>query len=585
MQKYVGTVFGWLGSLKLTITLGIILAAALLSGVMLEATKGLEWAEWYVFGSRWFTGLLLLLAANVAAATLIRRPWRWRHPGLVLGPMGLLVLLAGFVQTSIQETDGQLLLRKGETASSVLLTHRSQLTLLSRDDQEAQATQLGFSPGPADWRSDEPLNFGQIDGIGIKVLQFYRHAGLQTEWVADEVGLGGPAIQVAVSDAQAHEPKERWCVPLLFGSPPVPGETHISIHRAFAQSLAEDFLHPPSVKPGTLGLLSVHCENRIYTIPVDDNIGKRVPVGEHGLEVEIVEYYANAFSKKGEFVSRGTEPKNPMLQLQVYAPDQEKPISEIAYANQPFINLASIRNQECPAEFWYHHPDATATAGAEFLQTPDGKLYCRVGSGGTYQPRGEVKPGDRIAVSDNCQITLLKYLPRARKIETLTSIDVSPGEKTEAEAAALIELKMADRTEQFWLRRNDARRGVRTLETPDGPLVVMFGYERSPLDFSVKLIDFQRDATPDPNGGASCVSQVQLSDGPQDSETDSANDPPRRIAADSPLRHGTFTIYQDGFRPLPNQVDLSVLRVTNDPGLLLKYIGAVMICGGMVYLL
>ena len=112
----------------------------------------------------------------------------------------------------------------------------------------------------------------------------------------------------------------------------------------------------------------------------------------------------------------------------------------------------------------------------------------------------------------------------------------------------------------------------------------MFGYERSPLGFSVKLVDFQRDTKPKSASDASCVSQVQLSQGAKDSEAASANNPLRRITTNSPLRYGAFTIYQAGFRPLSNQLDLSVLRVTSDPGRVLKYLGGAMICIGILYL-
>ena len=145
-----------------------------------------------------------LLIAHIAAVTLHYCPWRWRHPGLAVVPVGMLVLLAGILQTSLQKIEGQLILKKGDTASSVLLTGRSLLTVMWRGGQEAQSIELGFSPGPVDWRVDEPLDFGEVDGLGIKVLKFYRHARFQSDWIVDEAEAADPAIQVAVSDAQGH---------------------------------------------------------------------------------------------------------------------------------------------------------------------------------------------------------------------------------------------------------------------------------------------------------------------------------------------------------------------------------------------
>jgi hypothetical protein len=243
-----------------------------------------------------------------------------------------------------------------------------------------------------------------------------------------------------------------------------------------------------------------------------------------------------------------------------------------------------MKKRECPVKFWYHHPAVAAASGAEFLQTPDGKLYCRVGAGDAYQRRGEVKQGDRISVSADCQISLLRHIPHARREGTFAPIELGPGLATEAEAAALVELTTPDRSEQVWLGRNDAQLGVRRLQAPGGPLIVMFGYERHPLGFSVKLVDFHRDTNPDSTSDASCVSQVHLSGGTEDSDVISASNPLREISTNSPLHYGTFTFYQSGFRQLPGKVDLSVLRVTSDPGRLLKYSGGAMICGGIPFM-
>jgi hypothetical protein len=576
-------------SLKLTVALLVLLAAVLGCAGFVESAKGREYVQWFVYNRGWFIGLLGALAANIAAATWVRVPRPWSRPGfglaLVLAPVGLLVVLAGCIQTLVQGIEGRLMLFPGETTQTVMLTHRSQLTLLSPRGKEVQSTELGFSPGPVDWRSNQPLDFGNVDGRAIKVLRFYRHARYQPEWVADDAGLEKPAILVAASDARGGESRTLWYVPVLFGGPPPPGQLNVSIAQASVPSLLDDFLQPPKVQPASRGVLSAHYKDRVYTFPVDGNIGKTLPVGDSGLTVEIVESYANAKLKKDQFISEGNEPKNPMLRLRVRAPGQKEPISEIAYANQPFVNYESTRKQACPVKFWYHHPATTAATGAEFLQTPDGRLYCRVGANGTFQARGEVKAGDRIPISNDSQVSLLHYIPHARREETFVPIEPAPGKTGEEEAAALVELTTDGKSERFWLRRNDAQLGVRKLQGPGAELVVMFGYERRPLGFSLKLVDFHRDANPVSPDKAACVSQVNLSQGTQNPDVTAANHPLRVISTNRPLRYGAFTFHQSGFQQVPARVDLSVLRVTSDPGRFLKYAGGAMICGGIVFLL
>ena len=157
-----------LASLKLTVALVVFLSAAVAGGLWLEAAKGRECAFWYVYGSQWFLGLLGMLTVNVAAATLVRRPWRWSRPGFVIAPIGVVILLAGFIETSLQGLEGRLILWPGEVSKTLNLTHRSQITLLARHGADVQSTELCFSPGPADWRSDQPLDFGDMNGTSVR---------------------------------------------------------------------------------------------------------------------------------------------------------------------------------------------------------------------------------------------------------------------------------------------------------------------------------------------------------------------------------------------------------------------------------
>ena len=405
VRRAAGALVRFAASLKLTILLVAILAGVLVYARFLETAQGLESAEWYVYRREWFIGLLGALAANIVAVMVTRR--RWKRAGLVIASTGLLVLLAGFVQTLVRGFEGLLMLRPGETTTTVMRTDRSQLTLVVRSGKKTQSAELGFSAGPADWRSEQPLDFGEVDGVGVKVLQFYRHARFHVDAVADEAGLTPPAIQVALPDVQDGRPAERWCVPLRFGGPSITGKVNVSIDQAPEPSFRDEFLKPPLLKPGSRGILSVHYKDRIYPITVDGSTGKKFPVGDGGLTVEILEDQAKTQSPKAEkSKSAATEPENPVLRLRVHVPDQKKPISASAFAKFPFLSHASINKQASPAKFWYHHPAVTAATGVEFLQTPDGKLYCRVGENGVYQPRGEVKEGDRIALSADRQLAL-----------------------------------------------------------------------------------------------------------------------------------------------------------------------------------
>lgn len=577
---FAGAALRLLASLKLAVVLIVSLAAVLAWATFMESARGREYTQWYVYNSGWFIGLLSFLAVNIAAATLLRFSWRWSRVGFLLAHVGLLLLLVGSIQTFVAGIEGQLSLREGASGDTIILTHRSQFKVLARRPENVKSTDFSFCPGPSDWGADEQVDFGQVDGVGIKVLKFYRHGRRQMDWVADQAGLGAPAIEVVVTDSEGQSSEGQWHVANPFSPRPVAGKLRISLLQTTAQKMRDDFLEPPAVDAGSRGTLTVYYQDEVYPIQVDANMGKKVPMGDSGLAVEIVEYYANATmgGHGGGFTSAGDEPKNPMLQLKVHLADREKPISEIAFANSPFLNFESMRKQECPAKFWYHHPAAEVLPSAEFLQTPDGKLYCRVGVDGVFQPRGEAKAGDRIKVSGRAEVSLVSYIPHARQEATFFPIELAPGEKAGPEAAALVEFTLADKKEQFWLQRNSSQQGVRRIESPDGPLLVMFGYERQPLGLSVKLVDFQRGMNPGRMGDASFASDVELTDETQGLTLK------RKISMNNPLEYGKFSFYQSSYQQLAGGVDMSVLSVAYDPGRFLKYLGSVMICVGIFFM-
>src|SRR3972149_6446979 len=113
-----------LASLQLAVMLLAVLALVLAIATILEAQEGREAAQWHVYGSRWFIGLLGLLGLNILAAAAIRFPWKRRQTGFVITHVGLLVLLFGAVQTFVGGIEGEIALREGERADSMLVRQR-----------------------------------------------------------------------------------------------------------------------------------------------------------------------------------------------------------------------------------------------------------------------------------------------------------------------------------------------------------------------------------------------------------------------------------------------------------------------------
>lgn len=589
-------------SLRLAVILIVVLAAVLAAATFLESTRGREYAQWYVYRSHWFIGLLGLLGLNILAATLIRFPWGLGRIGFVMTHAGLLVLLVGAVRTFTGGVEGTLAFREGESVNVLTLADRSQLTVIRPSPMGGHAAGFhgsdsvvfAFRPGPVDWPEGKTLNLGYLGGIGVRVLKYYRHAEVEEQWLADPAEAGGPALRFALRSGRTpagdHPPMfdagggedsgiEAWLSeelgPLGFGP------ARFEIHRTAVSTVVEDFLQPPSAEPDSAGVLSMHYQGRVTRVPVAPNLGRKVPLGDQGLCVEIVEYLPNArLVGTAKFTSEDKRPENPLLELRVHVPGQEKPIRQLAFARRPFLTLDAVHGWDCPVKFWYHHSAVKTGPGVEFLAAPGGKLYCRVGSRDQYISRGEVRPGDDIEAGGHLQLRILEYLPSARREVLFRPVQPAlPGaEENEHTAAALVEIDVEGTTEQVWVKQNDQTYGMRRLDTAEGPVLVSFGYERFPLDFTLKLLDFQRATNPGGMGDASFASRVRLVDRAAGINGEFT------ISMNEPLVHGKYVFYQSSFQEQPGG-DVSVLTVAYDPGRTLKYLGSLLTCVGILVMI
>lgn len=569
--------FLFLGSLRLAVLLIVVLAVVLAWATIVESTKGREYAQWYVYHSRWFSALLGILALNIFAATVNRFPWGRRRIGFLITHAGLLVLLAGAIITYEYGIEGQVGFVEGETADSMTLHDRSLLRATRREpgSEGSVATEFLFQPGPVDWPAGKTLALGQMSGIGVEILKFYRHARVEEDWVEATSGRGSPALKFELAGLDGRPIREEWLVADQFGGQMFIGPLKFEFQRLPTESMLEDFLNPPA-NMDQEGVLSMHYAGRMERVPVSKSLGKKIPFGDGKLLVEIVEYLPNAApGTAGKFVSRGDEPANPLLELRVTTAGNDRPIRQIAFAKFPFLNFDGVHGQDCPVKFVYHHPAMTPDFGVEFFQAPDGKIHCRVGQNGKYESRGVVAVRQPIDLAGQFKVSIADVLSHARREVSFYPLELGPGEQRTAEPAVLVRFSTGGKTEEIWLQRNHPEFGQTQIQTQQGPIEIRFGNESLPLGFSLQLIRFQRGLNPGSMGDASFSSRVRLIDSRQ------RIDEERVISMNEPLTHGRYTFYQSSFQELGDGKSASILSVAYDPGRFLKYFGSLMICVGI----
>lgn len=566
-----------LASPKLLGLLLTALVAGLWGARWLEASNGREFAQWYVYGSPWFAILLTLLGLNSVLAILIRQPWKKLQPDFLLAHAGLLVLLAGAMLTIGLGVEGQLSLREGESCDELLVTGRSVLTATRLADGGQVATDFSFAPGPADWPEGKSLDLGQDGGFGLKIVKFYRHAGERVDWVADSRDTDGPALELSLRGPSGGLVDQDWLAAGLFGGEAVIGPTLYQLWPLPTATMVEDFLHPPS-GPGdqTLGTLSIHHAGKMYRVPVQGNVGKRVPLGETGIEVELVACFPDARPKlAGGFFSRSNQPRNPLLELKITFPDRAEPVRQIAFAKSPLVNLDGVHGSICPVRFWYHHPQLKRTPGAVFAQSPEGKLWCRAVIDDRYREAEPVAGGSQVPLGGGFRILVLNHIPRARRQVSFSPIAATDRDGATANSAALIEVTVGGTRREVWLQREDPRNGTQTISTDHGPLGLSFAYQRLPLGCQLHLDDFVHAPDPGESGAASFTSHVRLTDPVTRFEQQ------REISLDRPLQVGRFTLKQTSQQQLAHGVETSTLTAVYDPGRSLKFLGSVLLCAGI----
>lgn len=575
-----------------------LLAAVLVGATVYEARHGAELARWYVYDAGWFSGLLGLLAANLAASALVRFPWRREDVGYLLVRVGLVALLVGLLRSSLEGIEGRLVVGEGEVLRAVTLPHRSQLTVSWAEQPEVPNYQYRFDGGPLPWMPGQTLDLGNLDGVRARVLRYFPHARAILEWRKDASERGGPYVRFGVSQPGGEPLPNGELADEGFGDELTVGPLVVRLERATSASFLEDFLAPPpraerAAKWGASGQLRVYYEDQRQTLSVADQIGKKVAIGETGIRIEIVRYLPHARpDAHGQFHPGSDEPRNPIVELDVYLPDASKPRRQIAWAKQPLLNLDGVVGSVCPVKFRFDHPAVAPSPGVEFCQAADGTLYARVIQDGEYRIEKVESTAQKLKLPAGFDLQLFDYLPHAQRAvhfeaagpEALDTpnLGMPGGAAPPPDAAAEVEIETGESRQRVWVVRNRPLEGAPVVATPDGPLRVHFETATRPLGFALRLAPPDADATSEKPARA--VESAPVLVATNDDAESPAEDVVHVVAPDRPLRHGGFAIYAPTIEDAGHGKRRAVFSVVYDPGRTLKHLGALVACLGGAWL-
>jgi cytochrome c-type biogenesis protein CcsB len=107
-------------SLRVTVSLLVLILVALASGTIVESRHGAEAALRSVYRAPWFLALLAVFAANLGCSLVSLWPWGRHRVGYAITHLSMLVILAGALTTELAKQEGQLQIWEGESSSRLV---------------------------------------------------------------------------------------------------------------------------------------------------------------------------------------------------------------------------------------------------------------------------------------------------------------------------------------------------------------------------------------------------------------------------------------------------------------------------------
>ncbi|MBI2885147.1 MAG: cytochrome c biogenesis protein ResB [Candidatus Omnitrophica bacterium] len=558
------------GSLRIAVTLLLAIAAVLAWATIYETRFGTAAVQRVVYRAWWFQSLLAFLAANLAMAAWLRRPWRRRHLPFLLAHLGIICILVGGIIGGRFGIDGQLLIPEGESEktmrlpSNVLVVHQpnpgTHHVLPTEFDTRAWA------------HEPHALYRVPLDGrdLTLVVDRYYPDALIEEQVVAGG-GEEAPAVRLTVRHAEQSE--TLWLLardPERFGVRW--GDAHLLFLEPQTQAQADQLLGRDAPAAPSRGVVTIRlpAPSRAVEVPVPERMGEPVKLSGTPYTVIFKDYFADfALTDQGPR-SRSEQPNNPAVAFLLSGPEGTD--THLLFAFHPEIASMHGWSKTIPAEVSYSHPAGGGSLPPNalgILRLPSGEL-----EGVMTGPAGERKRLGAVRAGERYPHPWLGYEIEVVEIATHTQIVTSFSNRSSdvRREAIHVTAQEGGDTAQAWL----ALHGSAQLPLGKEPITVEYRPEQRDLPMSIKLLDFRKIEYPGSQMAAGFESDVQLSDPERGLML------MRKISMNNPLRYRGYSFYQSSF--IPGAVETTVLSVRNDPGTPLVYAGFLVVIGGVVSL-
>ncbi|MBI3999684.1 MAG: cytochrome c biogenesis protein ResB [Candidatus Omnitrophica bacterium] len=579
-MKWFNALFKFFASLRLAVSLIVVLGIAFGAGTFIESYHGTHAAQVLVYRTRWMGFLFILLALNLFASALDRLPWKKKHVGFLTTHLGIILMLSGALVTQVFGVEGQVQIQEGNTETRMTLPEpllhvmavASGPTGHRPGEDSGQSWVFPIRPHVFPWSGREKLHADFATPISVYLLRDYQKAKREEE--VEKTESGSPALHVFLKGSMASV--DEW----LFLDRAE--KDSVQLGPATIRFAKDPIEIREEKKTSEWGALKFDFESGgSDEILLDSkSAGKAFPLKSAPYRVQVHQIFKDAVVEGNQLVERsvaqaiGPE-ENPAVQLTL----EGKNLSErhTIFAKFPeFPTLHGLKPSEAHVRIAYEVSGfSSASEGNEirFVYQSNGLPEYQVRHGKDLKS-GKVVLNQEVETGwMDFKFTADQYLEHATIKEFYTPLP-NISERVEAVPVVQIELEKGDTRTQAWLIQGEMTHAL----LGESNYHAVYGLATKPLGFQVELKDFMMDTDPGTDRPASFKSLVKLKDPMRGIERE------QLIQMNEPLKYRGFKLYQSAYHVEPGRPDISIFTAARDPGNPLKYTGAIVMVLGILML-
>ncbi len=569
-MKLLLSIFKFFASLRVAVTLLVLLGISFAAGTFIESYYGTEAAQVVVYRTRWMAALLILLGLNLLASALDRIPWKLKHVGFLTTHLGIILILSGSLISQAFGIEGQLAIQEGKTGSRITLSEPL-IQIFSVDSDQKWIYSL--KRRPFSWKGREKLS-AEPSPIEAHLLIDYPKAKLNE--IVETLDTGSPALHFSLSGSRASI--DQW----LFLEDP--SRQTVNLGPATVQFTKEPIQRKDKYKTTPeLGTLKLNFESgQSHEIDLDlKSIGKIFPIKGTPFEVQVNRILKDAIVDGNQLIERsevsGTQQttasvRNPAAELTLTGNGLSE--QHILFARFPeFPTLHGMKPSEAHVRISYEVPGLEAESAKNelrFIWQENQLPRFQIQAGKTLTD-GNLELGKEIQTGwMDFKFKADQYYEHAQVRKNFSPLP-SSSQSIEAIPVILIEFSTPDEQKTLWLEQGE----IKHMAVGGSDYHVLYGLKTKPLGFQIELQDFMIETDPGTDKPASFKSRVKLKDASMGIERD------QLIQMNEPLKHRGFKVYQSAYQQTPGEPDVSIFTVARDPGNGLKYTGAIIMIAGI----